>query len=583
MGIGVVAGLALAGSAQAGWSPAPLDAHGLKLFDGGVADVEADGSLDVYTVNHSYRGSMLVNDGSAGFDDHLYDLGLGQDAQFPGLESQGDAPLSATGVYIELDGTLLRVRAHGIDHPRRLRVRFRAPADLVSDRERAEVRLRRAGSGTVARLKLRDGADIRLSPRLLALPIEVRLRTGLDPSETFVGSQAVPAPGDRFTLTLRDRHAIAWADFNGDDALDAFVARGGLKGRIARYRELVDDELLIGDGSAFDNAYPGSGLVKGNCRGRSAAAVDFDVDGRLDIFEGCEDTPPRLYRRRADGTYANVSAGLRDAGASPGATRWADLDADGDPELVSAGKGVLEVFSRRGGGWARTQRLRIRNDGPVANLAMSDFDRDGDPDLFAAARTENTLLIGAGGELRARDPRARGLPGAGLWASWTDHDNDGLADLDVQPRGLHEQAANGEFDPAAGPTVGGRTVRAVGAWPDANSDGARDSLLFWQPRSVQAWRSTLELQTSPGGHWLQIDPGAAGAGEIGARVEVGTSAGTQTGWIGESETSLRSQGHYRVYFGLGAATEADVEIVWPDGFEQDLGTVAADQVVGISR
>ena len=41
--------------------------------------------------------------------------------------------------------------------------------------------------------------------------------------------------------------------------------------------------------------------------------------------------------------------------------------------------------------------------------------------------------------------------------------------------------------------------------------------------------------------------------------------------VGESESSHFSQGHYRIYFGLGSETVRAIEVRWPDGVEEDQG------------
>ena len=54
----------------------------------------------------------------------------------------------------------------------------------------------------------------------------------------------------------------------------------------------------------------------------------------------------------------------------------------------------------------------------------------------------------------------------------------------------------------------------------------------------------------------------------------------QTQWVAGNETSVYSQGHYRLYFGLGDEQTARVEVRWPGGRVEDVGTVAADQLLG---
>ena len=87
-------------------------------------------------------------------------------------------------------------------------------------------------------------------------------------------------------------------------------------------------------------------------------------------------------------------------------------------------------------------------------------------------------------------------------------------------------------------------------------------------------------------HWLAVDlRGPRGNAEaIGARVRIEAAGRAQTGWVGQSDGSRYSQGHYRVYFGLGNAPVADsVSVVWPDGRRTKVRDVEADQVLEIAR
>lgn len=85
------------------------------LFDFGVADVNDDNWLDIYTVNHSARQSILVNDGSGKFTDQLLALGLSQNSDFPGVGPAAIEPSAiAPGLYIYWYKSMLVVRAHNI-------------------------------------------------------------------------------------------------------------------------------------------------------------------------------------------------------------------------------------------------------------------------------------------------------------------------------------------------------------------------------------------------------------------------------------------------------------------------------------
>ena len=92
--------------------PIPFKATQM-LMDIGVADVNADDVLDIFTTNHNYRQDLLVGDGKGAYRDVLSEWGLDQCREFPGLEIALDEPdLSSPGVYIYWKGrTTLTIRA----------------------------------------------------------------------------------------------------------------------------------------------------------------------------------------------------------------------------------------------------------------------------------------------------------------------------------------------------------------------------------------------------------------------------------------------------------------------------------------
>ena len=54
--------------------------------------------------------------------------------------------------------------------------------------------------------------------------------------------------------------------------------------------------------------------------------------------------------------------------------------------------------------------------------------------------------------------------------------------------------------------------------------------------------------------------------------------------VGSSEGSFFSQGHYRLYFGLGTHAQADiVRIRWPDGRVQEMHDVAGDTLLLVEQ
>jgi hypothetical protein len=87
-------------------------------------------------------------------------------------------------------------------------------------------------------------------------------------------------------------------------------------------------------------------------------------------------------------------------------------------------------------------------------------------------------------------------------------------------------------------------------------------------------------------HWLQLNlVGSAGNLQaIGASVTLVTPEGQQTQEVGSNDGSFLSQGHYRLYFGLGRHGKVDaVKIRWPDGHLQELKDVAVDKLLTIEQ
>ena len=107
-------------------------------------------------------------------------------------------------------------------------------------------------------------------------------------------------------------------------------------------------ELLLNDGTADAPVFarPGNettGLavprvgVSWNEGGIASALADLDSDGRMDVLLGTSDYPDQalwIYRQSAAGTFEEVSAAAGASHACAPAFSLADLDADGDLDLV---------------------------------------------------------------------------------------------------------------------------------------------------------------------------------------------------------------------------------------------------------
>ena len=142
---------------------------------------------------------------------------------------------------------------------------------------------------------------------------------------------------------------------------------------------------------------------------------------------------------------------------------------------------------------------------------------------------------------------------------------------------------------------------AISNWADLDNDGARDMVIalnenrtFWHwwekpfksDRDIFKWDIHAYRNIATHNHWLQIKLiGSTGNRQaIGALVTVITPDSQQTQLVGSNDGAFFSQGHYRLYFGLGSHKSVNsVKIRWPNNQQQVLEDVPSDALLVIER
>lgn len=636
--IGVVLGWRHAVGRDPRFAEYPLPvAETYRLFDLGVVDANGDGRLDLFTSNHHFRQNLLIAQEGGGYRDVLSEWGLDQSVDFPGAELSFDAPVvDRAGLYIYWLGTrlLLRARQGGESAQWKGVLRVHDPVEVVRNEGFRVAKRQSTGPVPETVLEFNVGGDglLVLNPGGQGLPVEFELGEAIVPARVFVGRAKVSPAARAFSLAMRDRHALAWADYNDDGTLDLFANRGALGGTLRAHSEamqrLLNDELLVSRAGVprFADRATEAGILKRGCSGRQARWVDFDSDGRLDLYVNCQDRghveglyPNQLYRQGANRHFEDVAVarGLDFTESELVDFAWQDVDLDGDIDLVTSEDTGFYLYRQHQGSFEREFIGRgafARADDPGlkgtvdlawfvdGKLIAADFDGDGDSDVFSVSRMGNALLVNGGGHFELVDPSALGLPRASLAAGWVDYDNDGRVDLHAVPQGVFRQQADRRFE-ATGLLAlpdDGRYRAAIVSWFDLDNDGRRDVVMalslnpgfkrWWElnppERKPDEWTVAAYRNVGPSGHWLQLVL-AGGAGNqqgIGARVTVATAEGSQTQAMGDAEGAFFSQGHYRLYFGLGRQVKADsVRIRWPDGVEQEFRDVTGDRLFTAAR
>lgn len=157
------------------------------------------------------------------------------------------------------------------------------------------------------------------------------------------------------------RSAAACAgDYNGDGHIDLYVANLGRDARNALYKN-------NGDGTFTDvTEETGTGDVGD---GRTCAWVDFDADGRLDIFSSNHTYPNKLYRNLGDGKFTDVAgeAGIALPKDVFSAT-WGDYDRDGFIDAFLNGH-IGVALMRNGGNGNNSITLKLEGNGKTTNTS----------------------------------------------------------------------------------------------------------------------------------------------------------------------------------------------------------------------
>lgn len=137
-------------------------------------------------------------------------------------------------------------------------------------------------------------------------------------------------PADATGIEALTGGSASWSDFDNDHDLDLAVE--GFNEFLEPFSTVYSN---LGQMQFMDLAPPFSAFALG-----SAAWADYDADGNADLlFTGqnpaCGSMSSKVYQGDGNGQFIALPATL--AGAERGSAAWADLDNDGDQDLIITG------------------------------------------------------------------------------------------------------------------------------------------------------------------------------------------------------------------------------------------------------
>ncbi len=327
-----------------------------------AADMDGDGDIDIVTAAVRQSGWYENLDGSGRFG-----------ATRPFASSGGDVT-SMSGADFDGDGDLDVLLSQSTTE--RFRLTWRENTDGNGNLDvRHSIAAGPDGTRTFAAspVDFDDDGDVDV---LAVSNRGVEWHENRDGLGNFVERQILMGP------RLSDASSAFAADFDGDGDQD-LVSAWPNEHKVAWY------ENIDGSGT-FGNQQPI--VMTGADDARTVLSADFDGDGDLDVAvasyrsQGVEGKIVWFENRDGSGAFARQRIIADDVG-TPGGIAAADVDADGDVDLLWASdrRTVGWFENTDGAGNFTVQREISREFAGARALAAADLDQDGDIDVLAAS------------------------------------------------------------------------------------------------------------------------------------------------------------------------------------------------------
>jgi Flp pilus assembly protein TadD len=353
--------------------------------------------------------------------------------------------------------------------------------------------------------------------------------------------------------------AIVAGDCDNDDDVDLLVLRP------------AGVSLLKQEASGrFVDATAAAGLSTAGGAPRTAAWLDADHDGDLDLFLGGDAV--RLFRNNGKAVFEDITAvsGFQSVPVQAAVPTDYDNRRDIDVLLVPSSGGPLLYRNMRDGTFRNVAKeVGLTIEGSLRAAAAADVNKDGYVDFFFAR-------AGSAGALALSDGRGRFAVSAAddstanaQGAQFVDYDNDGLLDLvALTPGGLRVvrnlgtrwMDVSGSAVPASS-SVSGSAVASL-AVGDIDGDGDDDLIVDGAGSRILRNDGGSRVHSVR----VRLTARVSNRGAVAAKIEM--RAGSLRQRL-ETYSATPAPAPADISFGLGDRAGADViRVLWPSGILQ---------------
>ncbi len=428
---------------------------------------------------------------------------------------------------------------------------------------------------------------------------------------------------------------VAVGDYDNDGYDDLFVTALG------------QSHLYHNNGNGtFTDTTKQAGLWGPNEFSTSAAWVDYDRDGRLDLIvanyvqwsldkdlyctldgkvksyctpESYKGTSLRLWHNNGDGTFTDDTrkAGLYDTTSKSLGVAILDANQDGWPDIVIANDTQPNKLYLNNGKGAFTERGVLAGIGfseeGIARAGMgidaADYDRSGFPSIVISNFSNQMLALYHNeknglfvDEAPQTEVGRKSLLTLGFGCFFFDYDLDGWLDIFVadghieesiehvqqqvrfaEPPHLFRNTGGGNFEEVTA-QMGADFGKPRVARGAAYADIDNDGALDLL-LTTNAGPALLFRNLGGTNHSLRIKLAGTRSNRdgIGAVVRVSAGSDAESRML-RSGSSYLSSSELVLTFGLGARTQADsIEVYWPSGQVDRLSKIAADQIITVKE